>query len=274
MALIAKGNLTFKLQTGAFGPSPDDTFGIYRRRETWQGKQSDLAAWLLTKPHASAHPTWPWLRLANLEPRYLEAGMVDVDINYAGHPNEETEVTSSKSMSSRAIEATGQLTRRARMFADLESSPFLDTGPFFADLVAEGSSSKSVYIPSVTYRYGSRIRLKEPLKKTLALLELVNSVTSDVNPSIQKTGRYYLAPGAYPAWVVSVVEQIFGGATDSQVKNPRLFWTSPAVFSSEATPLEENASNPEIISLTDLRCDPVGRSGWYDCEETWELIVK
>jgi hypothetical protein len=87
MAILKKGDLTFKLQSGARGPYSDSTYGLYRREEEWKGQETDLVAFLATRPEGAVHPSYPYLKLYELDTTYDEAGMATVRMTYTGHPN-------------------------------------------------------------------------------------------------------------------------------------------------------------------------------------------
>jgi len=84
MALINKGNLSWKRQVGTTGPKPDPAYNLVRLDEPWQGREAELNAFLASKPLGSVYPTTAWLKLADYDVSYREAGMADVRLVYAG----------------------------------------------------------------------------------------------------------------------------------------------------------------------------------------------
>tara|TARA_R110000765_G_scaffold47794_4_gene98018 strand:+ start:6419 stop:7270 length:852 start_codon:yes stop_codon:yes gene_type:complete len=276
MALKFKGNLEFKLQVGASGPTPDEAYGIYRRMETWQGKESDLAIWLLSKPDGSPHPTWPWLKLSVINTNYLPAGMVDAQLNYVGHPNGETAHTDATSNASRSIEESGNILAKARVAYNLWSDKIhlYPSIVFDANLYAPASRATTIYVPSVTYRYGSPFKLKQPTYKTLALLNLNGGNTTIISQNVTRVGLYKTDGGIYNTSSAAALATL--GWLEPQGNTNLVKDVIGSINSTKFQAGELGVNNTltgdidETVNLTNLTCNPIGRSGWYEVEETWE----
>jgi hypothetical protein len=268
MALIAKGNLSFKLQVGSTGPSPDPVYQLFRRSETWQGKQSDLAAFLAARPFGAVHPTWPVLKLADTSPRFLEAGMVDVSINYVGTDAASPQLTFSTDTQTQRKSIAGLKYRPVRI-----SDGGIWTSPFYAYEVADAVREEVSYVPVVTIRYASNRRIYNAALRAAATAELATATIDDRGNYVSQVGNWRLADGQYPTWVINAWT---AAVTNRQPEDvPFVFVPNQENGTSGQTPQQiiaavQTQTRTAVIVSSGVSCNPVGISGWYETEETWE----
>jgi hypothetical protein len=273
MALKLLGDLSFKRQVGSSRPSPDPVYGIYRMRETWIGKESDLTAWLLSKPFGGVHETWNWMKLGEVsEPRSLGAGMIEVDLSYAGAPGD-TGYTQVPSNSTRSLEQSGKLigTGRVRYRLWYETQTINTIGQYTDSIYdfpmeAPANRQATVYAPSLTLRYGSLGPKQQPVYKPLALILLANSASSILSLSINKDEKWRVSDGTYPSYALAAAKLLgWSEGGDASL----ILFANGSINQTGFEPDSPGSGDP--VLLTNLNGNPIGKSGWYEYEETWEL---
>lgn len=255
MALTFKGDSTFKLQVGARGPTPDPVYHLYTRDETWQGKQTDLPAFLATRPPGSVHPLYPTLRIAEYEPMPLEAGMADLWFRYvggaAGPPIATTKRNSLLRPSSTAI----KLVRTFRRIAGGTTLNGVTTNSISqVRQEAEGEQTYSYRSPSITYYYCAPYDVKLPLFTNRAASDLAGLTPTIINKQTRQTSS---------EWVT-----VSGYSTPSDISDPDLGVTNLVQFTE--FPTGGGTGTPQSRA-TDLVSNARGLSGWYEVEETHEI---
>lgn len=265
MALIAKGNLSFKLQVDQSFPVPDSVYQLRRRQENWQGKKSDLDAFINARPFGSVHPNWSFLRLAEIgQPQNREAGMVDVWLSYAGNNDPLISSTAASDTQTQRTSVNGLKYRRIRI-----TDGGVWSTPFYAYEVADAVKETVARVPTITFRYAFNGRVYVPKFGALATLELANAPVSDGGGYASQVSAWRLADGTYPSWVLAAYAAAKKSPDDSAFIFVPNSTTGTATPPTAGTPPVVPPQQTAIIS-TGISCNPVGLSGWYECDETWE----
>lgn len=251
MALKLAGDLSWKLQVGARGPTPDTTYGLYRREEEWQGKQDDLAAFLASKPVGAAYPTAAWLTLSEYEPTYLEAGMARCRLTYTGHPSGGSQPTKRLQRMLKTESKSIMLVRRFERVTSSSTINGITTklwGP--VEQEAPGQLIYSYYTPSITYRYTRQGLVKAAQYTALAATDLAGLAPVMLSVQQRQTD---------PTWVT---RSGVATNTDLSLYEIRNF--------SQTYEFEggETAGTP-TPRAAELSCELVGE--WGEVEETHEI---
>lgn len=258
--MITRGDLSFKRQPGARGPYRDSTYRYWQREETWIGKQSELSSWGAARQAGSAWSGDASLKLATAEFEYLEAGMVRVNLRYVGGSSD-TQVVGGivvhtptsrlqRSLKTSSIESSQtrtyeQLTSYTEYFAGGGSgnwTPVTET--------ITGETTISYLAPSITLRYSAAAIVKSHLHESLAtsLLGGTSGLT-EISSSFRASSAWASLPSPITT----------SGGEMAAYRS--LQYSAPAAGS---------LSSPIMIPA-EITCDPIGLSGWYQVEETWEL---
>lgn len=248
-----EGNFSFKRQVGATGPAPDQTYHLNRRSETWQGKETDLEAFLATKPLGSAHPANSALKLASYEPRFLEAGMVDVSFNYVGSATSPGPVTKRRQNLLKTGSISGKVVRRferVSSFTTSVSGAITSESWGWVEQEIEAELQYTYYTPSITFRYCANEDIKEA--QFTASAEMAGLEPRIENKSQKITGQQ---------WVTRSGMETASDLTGIKIRS--------------LTTRFETADGVEIgtptLRATDMNSNQVGLSGWYEVEETHEF---
>lgn len=268
MALKKTGNLAFKRQAGARGPSPDSTYGLYRRDEDWEGQDTDLAAFLATRPEGSVHPDFPYLKLKEATTTYNEAGIARVALSYTGHPNGIGSQTPTKRFQKMMKTATveGQLKRKfwRWVFQDV-----VGLSPLRMQIevtqIATAELNYRYYTPSVTYRYSSSTMVTSPRYTSLAATDLAGQTPQIIFESTKKTGEYtHQFTGSLPAPWVTNGDDLSGYDING-------FVGQTTTVTAEGKDGASILSTP-IIRASDLSCEQQGT--YWEVEETHEIELQ
>jgi hypothetical protein len=251
MALKPLGDLSFKLQVGAVGPKPDPVYHLSRRYETWQGKADDLTAFLNLRPLGSAHPSNAVLKLAEFEPRHLEAGMVDVALVYAGANASPGVVTRARQSLLKTGVLAGKMVRRFQRMVSATITGSAVTSEVWGWIEQEIEAEKeyAYYTPSVTFRYCSSTDLKAA--QMSAASDLSGASPAVTSSSVRIVGQ---------EWVTRAGVDTSGNLSGITVRNLTTFFEA-SNGQSLGTP---------TVRATDFSCEQVGLSGWYEVQETHE----
>lgn len=265
MAILKKGDLTFKLQAGARGPYPDSTYGLYRREEEWKGQETDLAAFLATKPEASAHPSFPYLKLYEHDVTYDEAGMATVRMTYTGHPNGVGSQNPTKRFQKMMKTATveGRLKRTFKRWVAEEPAVTITKKLLDITQYATAEINYRYYTPSVTYRYSSSTMVTSPRYAGQAAIDLAGQTPSITFESTKKIGEYLHSwDGVLFSWQVTNGDDLSVYGTDI---------SGPIVVTAEGKDGASILSTP-IVRAADLTCEQQGT--YWEVEETHEIELQ
>lgn len=256
MALKFNGDLSFKLQVGASHPVKDAVYLLSRRDETWRGKKTDLDAFLANRAFGSVNPQFSYLKLAEIDPRNLEAGMVEVGIRYAGNVSDLLSTTTATDTQVRRTSVTGRYERAIRIFPEADPWQL----PYDAVEVADAVKEEISYIPSITFRYAWNGRVYSPKCGALAALELASAAIGAANSFVSLTSAWRLKDGTYPQWVI---DRYNVGRRAYEVNNLTNAQFVAGENGTQTTPTT-------AIINAGISCNPVGNSGWFEVDETWE----
>lgn len=245
------GDFSFKRQVGATGPKPDPTYHLSRRNETWQGKEADLSAFLATRELGSSHPLYGAdLKLAEYEPRYLEAGMVDVSLVYVGSAVSPGPVTTDRKNLLKTGTLTGKMVRRfERVVATSTLGGVTNQTWGMVEQEIDAEASYTYYTPSITYRYCASEDYKEA--QLSAAADMAGATPSPGKQTLRITGQEWVTRAGFET-----------GSDISGITIRNLTQTFEAANG-------ETTGTPTLRS-TDFSCKQVGLSGWYEVEETHE----
>jgi hypothetical protein len=245
MALKFKGDTSWTRQVSGNGiPVPDSIYRLPRLNETWVGRTSQMEAFLLTKPFGSQHPDFPYINLSEYRPERMEGGMHSIDFLYVGrqggdpipkpHPKSllRVDVNPSKyTMISATNVAFGGLSWDTTV------------------IECPAEEETRVYIPTVTYQYARRGFVSAAQYADRAAVDLAGQKPRIINKIIRKTGIYPVG---------STNKITIGGVTVFDSKNTEVYIPPIA------------GSGTAELRLTELTCEPVGESGWYQIDESHE----
>jgi hypothetical protein len=266
MALKKKGDLTFKLQSGARGPYPDSTYELYRREEEWVGQETDLTSFLATKAPNSAHPSFGYMKLYEYSVTLNEAGMASVNLIYTGHPNGigSTNPTKRFQKMLKTATAEGVLKRTFQrwVYEDGTGTTSINQTTIDVTQTASAEINYRYYTPSVTYRYSSSTMVTSPRYSAQAAIDLGGQTPSITLESAKKTSTYLHTdyPFGMPvAWLTNGDDlsdfSIQGAITNS-------------TESKDGQPILDTP----IIRAADLVCEQ--RGSFYEVEETHEIELQ
>lgn len=272
MALVFRGsNSAFKRQVRPRGPTPDTTHGLFTLEETWQGKQSDLAAFLATRTLASAHGTYSELKLSEWEPTRIEAGMADVWLRYVGASVPGSGLTTGTKRFQSLFKSISAPVKKRRSFdrwasytvGSAMSTADVSWGSVVQEVAAE--LTMTYYAPSITYRYASNALIKAARRSSDATTDLASVTPKILSENLRQTSDIWeMFSGFSTPSDITFLQSLPSGVTgpgSSQIRNYR----EEYVFDGDSP-----VGSP-VTRATDMSCEPVGGSGWHNVEETWEV---
>lgn len=275
MALKKKGNLAFALQAGARGPVADTTTGMYRRDEEWEGQETDLTAFLASKPPGSAHPAYPYLKVYEVEPTMNEAGMARVRITYTGHPTGASTPTLQFQKSLRTGAVGVKIVRRyERMVAfTLYQGEIISSNWVPVSDEADAEMAFSYFAPSVTFRYCRSQFIKSPQFSAQANAELAGQTPEITKSNIrQTTPNFTTTSGTNLNPIDSIPENT---TSDLQGQINRLAAEKRNLRISYEYEGSSIVGQPyfgtPVIRSTDLTCEQ--RGSMFEVQETWEIAL-
>lgn len=249
-----RGDFSFKRQVGATGPTPDLVYNLSYRQETWQGTRADLAAFQAAVPLGSVHPDFPDLNLAVFDPRFLEAGIVDVSLRYCGRG--ETEVVTKKrpSLLKTGTAAIKIVRSFERVVQETTSTTGAITSQIWGPVVqeTEGEMVYQFHTPSITYSYCRNSEVTSAQKATLATADLAGLTPQIQVISRRQTGTTWTMRSGYQTPSDLSVATVRNMVTTYELANGTTLGTAN-------------------LRAADVNCDPEGQSGWFKIDETWEV---
>jgi hypothetical protein len=267
MAIKKKGDLSFKLQAGARGPSPDSVYDLFRREEEWVGQDTDLTSFLASKPKDSAHASFGYLKLYEYSVTLNEAGMASVNLVYTGHPNGIGSTSPTKRFQKMLKTATveGRLKRTFTrwVYEDGTSTGTTSINKTTLDVTqtATAEINYRYYTPSITYRYSSSTIVTSPRYSAQASVDLAGQTPSVILESSKKTGEYlHSYTGTIPSGWLTNGDDL--SAFDIQ---------------GSVTTTTESANGQPILSSPVIRAaDLVAeqRGTYWEVEETHEIELQ
>lgn len=250
-SVLKRGNLSFQLQVGATGPDLDEQYGFYARSETWIGHKTDLAAFLAANPEGSAHPLWAYLKLARIRARDVEAGMVELTLDYAGHPDSTPIATHSRQFSLRSVSGIGKFVEDLYLTIQRSwggSSLSFDRydSPNLATRTKEYNVTVDGLCPTITFRYVRpyEVVAHEMATDAAALLESAPVSVNTRKSFVSETTTDYT--------------YYFVGSSTTKYRNPR--W-------------EQLPSGGTDIIRDTLQSVQIGRSGCWQTDEVWVVAL-
>jgi hypothetical protein len=253
MALTPKGNTSLTLQVGARGPVADPVYHLSTREETWNGKREEYAAFVAVRPFGSVHPTFPVLRLAEIEPRYLEAGMMDVWLKYAGSNSSGGPATKRYQSLLKTASTAIKFVRSFERVASISVFNGVTTkswGPVVQEI--EGEMVYQYYTPSVTYRYCSNVEVKAAQFGGSAAIDLGGVTPTASVLARRQTGQL---------WVMRSGMETSSNLSGVELRNLQTMIEFP----------NGSEVGSPVTRAADVVCEPVGLSGWFTVDETWEV---
>jgi hypothetical protein len=268
MAILKKGDLTFKLQPGARGPYPDSTYELYRREEEWVGQETDLTSFLATKAPNSAHPSFGYMKLYEYSVTLNEAGMASVSLTYTGHPNGigSTNPTKrfQKMLKTATIEGVLKRTFKRWVYEDGTGSGTTSINQTTIDVTQKASAEINYryYSPSITYRYSSSTIVTSPRYSAQAAIDLSGQTPTITLESAKKTSTYLHTdyPFGMPAAWLTNGDDLSDFSIQGSITN-----------TTESKDGQQMLNNP-VIRPADLVAEQ--RGSFWEVEETHEIELQ